>query len=62
MEGLIDHQILGVHHVRDDLGAPPSWDIAFLAFGILLIVVGWMLHEKGRSRMEHSATARISGR
>ena len=26
LEGLIDHQILGVHHVRDDLGAPPSWD------------------------------------
>ena len=22
VEGLIDHQILGLHHVRDDLGAP----------------------------------------
>jgi uncharacterized membrane protein len=62
VEGLIDHQILGVHHVRDDLGAPLSWDIGFLAFGILLITGGWMLHKKGRSRMELSATARISGR
>jgi uncharacterized membrane protein len=51
VEGLIDHQILGVHHVRDDLGAPLSWDIAFLAFGILLIVGGWMLHKKGQARM-----------
>ena len=26
VEGTIDHQILGVHHVRDDLGDPLSWD------------------------------------
>jgi uncharacterized membrane protein len=31
VEGLIDHQILGIHHVRDDLGAPLSWDFGFLA-------------------------------
>jgi uncharacterized membrane protein len=29
VEGLIDHQILGVHHVRDDLGGPLSWDMGF---------------------------------
>ena len=40
MEGLIDHQLLGLHHVRDDLGAPLGWDLAFLASGVLLIVVG----------------------
>ena len=34
VEGLIDHQLLGVHHVRDDLGAPLSWDIGFLVFGV----------------------------
>jgi uncharacterized membrane protein len=31
VEGLIDHQLLGIHHVRDDLGAPPGWDLAFLS-------------------------------
>jgi len=31
VEGLIDHQLLDLHHVRDDLGAPLGWDIAFLA-------------------------------
>ena len=31
VEGLIDHQLLGVHHVRDDLGGPIGWDLAFLA-------------------------------
>jgi len=37
VEGLVDHQLLGLHHVRDDLGAPLGWDLAFLAAGALLI-------------------------
>jgi uncharacterized membrane protein len=40
VEGLIDHQLLGIHHVRDDLGAPLGWDLGFLAFGALLVVAG----------------------
>ena len=47
VEGLIDHQLLGVHHVRDDLGAPLSWDIGFLVLGLLLVVGGWALHRQG---------------
>lgn len=47
VEGIIDHQILGVHHVRDDLGGPLSWDLAFLAFGLVLLVGGWLLHTAG---------------
>jgi uncharacterized membrane protein len=43
VEGVIDHQILGIHHVRDDLGAPLGWDLGFLAFGVLLIVGGLAL-------------------
>jgi uncharacterized membrane protein len=39
-EGLVDHVILGIHHVRDDLGGPLGWDLAFLAGGALLIVAG----------------------
>ncbi len=50
VEGLIDHQLLGLHHVRDDLGAPIGWDLAFLAFGALLIAVGFTLaRSRGRS-------------
>ena len=40
VEGLIDHQILGLHHVRDDLGAPIGWDLGFLACGALLLIGG----------------------
>jgi uncharacterized membrane protein len=43
VEGLIDHQILGLHHVRDDLGGPLGWDLAFLAVGVVLIVGGGAL-------------------
>ena len=43
VEGLIDHQLLGIHHVRDDLGGPLGWDLAFLAFGVVLVVVGLLL-------------------
>ena len=43
VEGLIDHQLLGIHHVRDDLGAPLGWDLGFLAFGALLVTSGLAL-------------------
>jgi uncharacterized membrane protein len=43
VEGIIDHEILGIHHVRDDLGGPLSWDIGFLAISCALILSGWLL-------------------
>jgi uncharacterized membrane protein len=52
VEGVINHQILGVHHVRDDLGAPISWDIGFLIFGAVLIIAGWLLHRRGVRALE----------
>jgi uncharacterized membrane protein len=55
VEGLVDHQLLGVHHVRDDLGAPLSWDIGFLVLGVLLIVGGWLLHQRGLADLERAA-------
>ena len=47
VEGIVDHQILGIHHVRDDLGGPVSWDIGFLVFGALLVIVGTALVRSG---------------
>jgi uncharacterized membrane protein len=40
VEGVVDHHLLGIHHVRDDLGAPLGWDLAFLALGAALVAVG----------------------
>jgi uncharacterized membrane protein len=43
VEGVVDHHLLGLHHVRDDLGAPLGWDLGFLAFGALLVLAGLAL-------------------
>jgi uncharacterized membrane protein len=44
VEGVIDHHILGLHHVRDLPVHVPAYDWAFLAVGgVFLIVVGWAL-------------------
>ena len=53
VEGLIDHQLLGLHHVRDDL--PPGmaklgWDLGFLAWGALMLVLGWWLARASNPR------------
>jgi uncharacterized membrane protein len=50
VEGTIDHQLLGIHHVRDDLGGPLGWDLGFLAFGALLVLGGLVLARSARSR------------
>ncbi len=47
VEGVIDHQILGIHHVRDDLGGPLSWDLGFLVLGAVLLGGGWALYRAG---------------
>jgi len=60
VEGVVDHHVLGVHHVRDDLGAPLSWDLGFLALGALLLVGGWLLHKRGLATMQQDQTTRPS--
>jgi uncharacterized membrane protein len=60
VEGIVDHHILSVHHVRDDLGGPLSWDIAFLAFSALLVIGGWMLHQRGAASMQSRTQAAAS--
>lgn len=60
VEGVIDHHVLGVHHVRDDLGAPLSWDLGFLALGLVLLAGGWWLHRRGLAEMQEGQTTRSS--
>ena len=51
VEGVVNHHVLELHHVRDDLGAPLSWDLGFLALGVLLVLAGWLLHCRGAARL-----------
>lgn len=52
VEGVVDHHILTVHHVRDDVADPLPWDLAFLAFGALLLVGGWALTRRDRAGVD----------
>ncbi|SDM55710.1 Uncharacterized membrane protein [Allokutzneria albata] len=58
VEGIIDHHLLGVHHVR----AGPhqlAYDLGFLAFGLLLTAAGtWLAGSTGSSPPDASATVR----
>ena len=47
VEGLIDHQILGIHHVKPGPNQL-AWDLGFLLFGSLLVVVGWITLQKSK--------------
>ncbi|MGY2134127.1 DUF2243 domain-containing protein [Hymenobacter sp. HD11105] len=49
IEGIIDHQILGLHHVHEYVDNKLPWDLSFLAFGALQLLVGWMLIRAGKA-------------
>lgn len=50
VEGVVDHQLLGIHHVNEQV--PPDewlyWDLGFLAWGAVMLVAGWLLLRAGR--------------
>jgi len=48
VEGVIDHQILGLHHVHPGSGQA-GWDLAFLVSGVALIVGGSVLLRASRA-------------
>ncbi|MCC2547606.1 DUF2243 domain-containing protein [Hymenobacter sp. BT175] len=48
VEGVIDHQLLELHHVREYAADHLPWDLGFLAFGALQLVAGGALIRSGR--------------
>ena len=48
VEGMIDHQLLGIHHVHPGEGQL-AWDLGFLALGLLGIGAGSALVRRGRA-------------
>jgi len=47
VEGLVDHEILGIHHVYADAHMI-LWDVLFLASGVVLILAGWSIARRAR--------------
>jgi uncharacterized membrane protein len=47
VEGLIDHEILGIHHVYS--GANQTlWDMLFLVSGVIFVLVGWSIARRAK--------------
>jgi uncharacterized membrane protein len=53
VEGIIDHQLLGIHHVR---GESLAWDLGFLAFGAALWTGGWLFARGHRQAPEYRSS------
>ena len=50
VEGLINHQLLGLHHVNETVPREQwiYWDIGFLLWGFVMLIAGWLLLRAGR--------------
>ncbi|TIT92441.1 MAG: DUF2243 domain-containing protein [Mesorhizobium sp.] len=50
VEGIVDHQLLGIHHVNETVPHDQwtYWDIGFLIWGAAMLVGGWVLYASGR--------------
>jgi uncharacterized membrane protein len=48
VEGLIDHHLLQIHHVRPGPNQL-AWDLAFLGWGAVMLLGGWGLIRAGRT-------------
>jgi uncharacterized membrane protein len=50
VEGVVDHHLLGLHHVNETV--PRSqwiwWDLGFLAWGAAMLIGGWAIWRRGR--------------
>jgi len=46
MEGLVDHHLLGLHHVRTDSRHQRLWDLGFLLWGAAMFASGWVLTQR----------------
>lgn len=59
VEGVVDHHVLGIHHVREGPGInETAWDLGFLVFGAALLIGGWLLT---RDRRSDVARDRVDG-
>jgi uncharacterized membrane protein len=50
VEGFVDHHLLRIHHVRDDVSSPLPWDFGFLVVSAILVLVGLGLSRQAFAR------------
>jgi uncharacterized membrane protein len=52
VEGIIDHQVLKLHNVRELSNDPEIWNLGFLGFSVVLLVVGFFLTKCGSTALK----------
>ena len=52
VEGVIDHHLLGIHHVNETVPREQwiYWDVAFLVWGAAMLIAGWTMLRQARRR------------
>ena len=50
VEGIVDHHLLGVHHVNETVPQEQwiYWDLGFIAWGAAMLIIGWLLLRAGQ--------------
>ena len=50
VEGIVDHHLLGVHHVNETVPREQwiYWDLGFIAWGAAMLLIGWLLLRAGQ--------------
>jgi uncharacterized membrane protein len=59
VEGIIDHQILGIHHVNETVPREQwvYWDMGFIVWGVAMLVIGWLLWRAGHQETVQRITS-----
>ena len=52
IEGIINHQILHLHNVREITTNKDLWNYGFLLFGTILVIIGILLLKEGRKKID----------
>jgi uncharacterized membrane protein len=55
VEGIVDHHILQIHHVKENSANLLAWDLGFLAWGAIMLVGGLALMRAGDRETERGA-------
>jgi uncharacterized membrane protein len=61
VEGIVDHHLLGIHHVNETVPREQwiYWDLGFLAWGAAMLIGGCVLLKRGQHEtVEEAAYAR----
>ena len=58
VEGIIDHHILGIHHVNETVTHAQwvYWDLGFLLWGAAMLIGGWFLLKTGKEQTPAEST------